>query len=126
MPPGITSLPVASITRPTSRGRVSGAATAAMRSPSIATSQSPVPSGVTTCPPRITRSIIAAPGRPAASPPPRSYGRPPQHVARDPAPEPAAAVGIPHQGAVVDDDLTAQNRHHRIPLALEAVPDAVV
>src|SRR5262245_46934635 len=54
----MTSLPVASITRPTSRGRVPGAATAAIRSPSIATSQSPTPSGVTTCPPRITKSII--------------------------------------------------------------------
>src|SRR5262249_290139 len=54
----MTSLPVASITRPTSRGRAPGAATAAMRSPSTATSQSPTPSGVTTCPPRTTKSII--------------------------------------------------------------------
>src|SRR5580765_2838734 len=136
MPPGMTSLPVASITRPTSRGRVPGAPMAAMRSPSTATSQSPMPSGVTTCPPRITTSIIVASltalrfaearaGSPASLAR-RSYGRPPQHVARDPPPEPATGVGLPDEGAVVDDDLAAQDRHHRVALALEAVPDAVV
>src|ERR1700675_196557 len=129
MPPGMTSLPVASITRPTSRGRVSGAAMAAMRSPSTATSQSPTPSGVTTCPPRITKSIIVASAfslRLAKEHARRSYGRPPEHVTRYPPPQPAAGVRLPHQGAVVDDDLTAQDRHHRIALALEPIPDAVV
>src|SRR2546426_2621416 len=62
MPPGMTSLPVASATRPASRGSVPGAPTATMRSPSIPTSQAPTPWGVTTCPPRITRSSIVVSG----------------------------------------------------------------
>ncbi len=43
MPPGITSLPVASITWPASAGSVPGAATATMRSPSTPTSHVPTP-----------------------------------------------------------------------------------
>src|SRR6266446_1068179 len=62
MPPGMTSLPVASTTRPASRGSVPGAPTATMRSPSIPTSQAPTPWGVTTCPPRITRSSMVVSG----------------------------------------------------------------
>ena len=58
MPPGTTILPEASTTRPTSPGREPGAATAAILSPSTATSQSPTPQGVTTCPPLTIRSIM--------------------------------------------------------------------
>src|SRR5919198_1288842 len=54
-PPGTTIFPVASMTRPPG-GNVPGWATIAMRSPWTPTSHSPAPVGVTTCPPRITRS----------------------------------------------------------------------
>src|SRR5438093_1232437 len=58
MPPGMTSLPVASMMRAASPDSVPGAATATMRSPSMPTSQVPTPWGVITCPPRITRSSM--------------------------------------------------------------------
>src|SRR5258705_415989 len=58
MPPGTTVLPVASITRPAC-SQCSGKPRATMRSPSMATSQRPTPCGVTTSPPRMTRSSIA-------------------------------------------------------------------
>src|SRR5262245_7998869 len=58
MPPGITSLPVASMMRPASQASVPGAAMEMMRSPSIPTSHTSTPWGVTTCPPRITRSSM--------------------------------------------------------------------
>ncbi|PYM12321.1 MAG: hypothetical protein DMD81_24330 [Candidatus Rokuibacteriota bacterium] len=59
MPPGITILPVASITRPASSGSVPGSATATIFSPWTATSHAPTPHGATTRPPRTTRSSIA-------------------------------------------------------------------
>src|SRR5262245_57796933 len=72
MPPGMTSLPLASTTRPTSRGKVPGAATATIRSPSTPTSHAPTPSGVTTWPPRITRSsMVRSPLCRAPPPAPR-------------------------------------------------------
>src|SRR5437899_1920593 len=60
IPPGTTSFPVASSTRPAST-RGSGRPTATMRSPWTATSHRPTPCGVTTSPPRITRSSMARP-----------------------------------------------------------------
>src|ERR1043166_104517 len=57
-PPGITILPAASITRAAPASSVPGAATAAMVSPLIATSQRATPCGVTTSPPRMMRSSI--------------------------------------------------------------------
>src|SRR3954468_8338786 len=64
MPPGITMCRVASITRVAdSAASVPGAASAAIVSPATATSQVTTPSGVTTWPPRIMRSNIAAPRR---------------------------------------------------------------
>src|SRR5947199_112060 len=59
-PPGTTILPVASRTRP-ARVSGSGRPTATMRSPWTATSHRPTPCGVTTSPPRITRSSMARP-----------------------------------------------------------------
>src|SRR5688572_24610116 len=57
IPPGITSLPRASITRPASRSlNVPGAATATIRPPSIATSHAPTPCTVATRSPRIRMS----------------------------------------------------------------------
>ena len=44
-PPGATILPVASMTRADAVGSVPGSATAAMRSPSMPTSQAPTPVG---------------------------------------------------------------------------------
>src|SRR5881296_1542332 len=60
IPPGTTSFPVASSTRPAST-RGSGRPTATMRSPWTATSHRPTPCGVTTSPPRITRSSMVLP-----------------------------------------------------------------
>src|SRR2546426_54113 len=60
IPPGTTSFPVASNTRPAST-RGSGRPTATMRSPWTATSHRPTPCGVTTSPPRITRSSMVLP-----------------------------------------------------------------
>src|SRR4029450_8247683 len=51
--------PVASMTRADGVGKVPGAATATMRSPSTPMSHAPTPPGVITCPPRITRSSMA-------------------------------------------------------------------
>src|SRR2546421_7768296 len=59
-PPGTTILPVASRTRPAGVSG-SGRPTATMRSPWTATSHRPTPCGVTTSPPRITRSSMARP-----------------------------------------------------------------
>ena len=58
MPPGTTTLPEASIIRPASSPSAPAAATATILSPCTATSQSPTPIGVTTCPPRIIKSSI--------------------------------------------------------------------
>ena len=55
-PPGDTISAVASMTRAASVGAVPPAATTAICSPSMPTSQRPTPWGVITCPPRITRS----------------------------------------------------------------------
>src|SRR3989441_147578 len=60
IPPGTTSFPVASSTRPAST-RGSGRPTATMRSPWTATSHRPTPCSVTTSPPRITRSSMVPP-----------------------------------------------------------------
>src|SRR5213079_887647 len=60
IPPGTTIFPVASITRP-AEVPGSGRPTATMRSPWTATSHRPTPCGVTTSPPRITRSSMARP-----------------------------------------------------------------
>src|SRR5262245_59723383 len=57
-PPRPPTLPAASITRPTSRNSP-GCPSATMLSPCTATSHGPTPCGVTTCPPRITRSSMA-------------------------------------------------------------------
>src|SRR2546422_9151155 len=59
IPPGITILPRASMTRPASAARVPGQPTATIFSPWIPTSISPTAWGVTTCPPLITRSSMA-------------------------------------------------------------------
>src|SRR5919197_6708910 len=64
MPPGTTIFPVASMTRPMSLVNVFGSATATIFSPWMATSQLPMPHGVTTCPPLITESSIASPSSP--------------------------------------------------------------
>src|SRR5919198_1923095 len=61
MPPGMTIIPVASMTRPMSLVSVFGSATATIFSPWMATSQFPTPQGVTTCPPLMTESSIASP-----------------------------------------------------------------
>jgi hypothetical protein len=59
MPPGITILATASITRAASpSASVPGAATAAMVSPLTPTSQLATPCGVTTSPPRMMRSSM--------------------------------------------------------------------
>ena len=49
-----------------------------------------------------------------------------QHVAGDAALQPPAVRRAAQQPAVLHDDLAAQDRHHRIALAGEAFPDAVV
>jgi hypothetical protein len=60
MPPGMTILPVASITRCAwSSDMAPGWVTAAMVSPEIATSISPVLLGVITVPPRMTKSNMS-------------------------------------------------------------------
>src|SRR5216684_8829062 len=78
MPPGMTICPVTSITRaPDSADSAPAAATAAIVSPAIATSQRTTPCGVTTSPPRMMRSSITPPGArkaPSLSLP-RSRGR---------------------------------------------------
>ena len=60
-PPGETIRPDASSTRAPSVGSAPGSASTAMRSPWMPTSHGPTPWGVTTVPPRTTRSSATQP-----------------------------------------------------------------
>jgi hypothetical protein len=64
IPPGMTILPAASISRaPCGTGKVPCTATAATRPPATATSAGPAPFGVTTQSPRMTSSTMTPPPR---------------------------------------------------------------
>ena len=60
IPPGTTIIPRASMTRPASAASVPGHPTAAIVPPCTPISSVPTPSGVTTCPPLMTRSSMTS------------------------------------------------------------------